>query len=367
MISGITLDYVELLALGLTLLFCFVLAEIWVFLRPELEVSRDIVPARVAEGEGAAGVITVTNVGSRRCPSLIASEALGARQVNLTLAGLAPGASHNTSYLLPTDRRGVFPVGPLEISHADPLGLVGVGYGRGGQTSLIVHPRTIRVSPIPTGRSQDFDGPTKAGAPRGGIAFHSLRDYVVGDDLRLVHWPSTARTGQLMVRHTVVTNEPSLVLVLDTAAASYPDPSDFEHAVRVFASLVLAGVERQYPTQVHATSGLLGSIDPVGTGRTTVLDRLAELHLSDADPGLASLGGLSTRRLHGASLGVVTGLAPAEQLGKVVAVRRRFEMATVVQLGERLGRPGTTLEGVLSLACADLEHFGRLWKAKVGS
>ncbi|MEZ5232349.1 MAG: DUF58 domain-containing protein [Acidimicrobiia bacterium] len=363
--TGLLADLRELVALGAALLVALVVAAAWLFIRPSLEVRRDVVPARVAEGEGAAGVLTITNRGTRRSPPLLAHEHLGGRRLRLQLRGLSSQATQRVHYDLPTDRRGIVPVGPLEISHADALGLVGVGYGEGAETRLIVHPRQARVAPLPTGRSQDFDGPTRSVAPRGGIAFHSLRDYVPGDDLRLVHWPTTARTGQLMVKHTVVTNEPRLVIVLDTQAGSYIDERAFDEAVRVTASLVSAGAMQRFPTTLHTTGGVVVGIDATGSGLTEALDVLAAIAAEVADPGLRTLTRLAGRRQHGASLGVVTG-SVCTQLSVVSSVRQRYEMATLVQLGPNYGRTVAGVEGVLGIACVDLAEFARVWKARVG-
>ena len=362
---GTLADLRELLAIGVALLVALIVAAAWLFIRPSLEVRRDVVPARVAEGEGAVGVLTVTNEGARRSPPLLAHERFGERRLRLQLRGLASQAAQRVSYDLPTGRRGILPVGPLEISHADALGLVGVGYGEGAETRLIVHPRQVRVAPLPTGRSQDFDGPTRSVAPRGGIAFHSLREYVSGDDLRLVHWPTTARTGQLMVKHTVVTNEPRLVIVLDTQSGSYGDQRSFEEAVRVTASLVSAGANQRFPTTLHTSGGATVAADATGIGLTDALDTLAAVTTEVDDPGLRSLVRLAGRRHHGASLGVITG-SLCTQVAVVSSVRQRYEMVTLVQMGPNYGRTIAAVEGVLGLACSDLAEFTRVWKARVG-
>ena len=69
--------------------------------------------------------------------------------------------------------------------------------------------------PLPTGNTRHLEGPSSDTSPQGNITFHRLRDYVVGDDLRLVHWRSSARTGKLVVKHNVDTSQPYTVVLLD--------------------------------------------------------------------------------------------------------------------------------------------------------
>src|SRR5690606_20991656 len=135
-----------------------------------------------------------------------------------------------TPYELPTSRRGVISVGPMVLRRADPFGLVETTTHYGVIRTLWVHPRVHPIRALPSGVSRDLEGPTSDTAPQGGMAFHTLREYVRGDDLRHIHWRSTARLGNLMVRHMVDSSHPVNTVVLDTRAERY-DPVRFEDAV----------------------------------------------------------------------------------------------------------------------------------------
>lgn len=362
--AGAWLDVTELVALGVTLLLALLLAALWLCARPRVEVERTV-PHRVEEGERAQATVRITNTGRRRSPPMIATEPLATGAHTILVPTLAAGAQHVEAYELPTARRGRYDIGPLRTSHTDPFRLVGLAAEAGGVSTLFVRPRVHRIGSLPTGRTQETEGRTSAAAPSGGVAFHSLRPYEPGDDVRLVHWRSTARVGTLMVRHTVVTHQPRLLIVLDTSPEPYDDAS-FEDAVRVAASLVAAGADQRFPLQLRTTGGLSRRVTVDGKGLDELMDTLAIVERQEHDPGLHAFASMVLRREPGLSAGVVTGMPGVDKAETVGRVRRRFDMVSLIQLGERFGRPGMRLNGVLSVAADTTDDFVRTWKAKVG-
>ncbi|WP_426566788.1 DUF58 domain-containing protein [Angustibacter sp. McL0619] len=356
----------ELMIIGLVGVAALLQALLWMLLRPELIAVRDIEPPRVPEAEPARALLLVRNQGRRRSPPILATERVGTSSVSVPVPSLAARETHHSTYPLPTERRGIYDVGPFTFGHTDPLRLLSASRSYTSRTQLVVHPHVHAVAPLPTGTNRDMEGPTSASSPRGGIAFHSIRPYERGDSLRDVHWKKSAQTGQLLVCHKVVPDEPSLMVVLDTCAASFEGDA-FEDAVRVAVSLAVAGTSGGYPLQLRTTGGDVVVCEG-RLGEADVLDLLAGVRTSADDPGLSSLAAISPGRAT-VSLGVVTGYPDPAVLSVVSQVRPSYLMASLIQVGavRHSSFQLPQLQGVLSVSCMDSADFARQWNALVAA
>ena len=159
-------------------------------------------------------------------------------------------------------------------------------------------------------------------------SFHSLREYVRGDDLRRVHWKATAHVGDLMVREQVDPVRPDTTIVLD-GRRTVLDADSFELAVEVVASIAVAAADRGLPVRLAGTEP--GFRDPIGgDDRGVLLDRLAGVGRHDPDEGLVPPLGRLLQAGGGRSLVVVTGRASAEDLAALAVHGRRFQEVVVV-------------------------------------
>lgn len=184
-----------------------------------LTVHRLVRPGRLAfDGHGVVE-LTVRNTG--RLPTA----ALDVREdVPLVLSDarptplrtLAPGARALVTVPLHGGQRGRFRVGPLAVTLRDPFRLVARELRLPGVGEVVVHPPVWPLPPgLPLGGAQAAGG---EGAPRplaSGEDRSTVREYVQGDDLRTVHWPSTAHRGKLMVRQAESPQDPRAVVLLD--------------------------------------------------------------------------------------------------------------------------------------------------------
>lgn len=300
-----------------------------------LEARRDVTPPRVARGDGAQGRLTVVNRGRTMRFGVTATDHCDGLPLRIALPMLRRGEARTGSYPMPTSRRGMVTMGPLLVTRTDVFGLTRRVIECGQPTSMLVRPRVVALEAPPAGRTHHLEGPTSQTAAEGSIAFHSLRDYVFGDDLRHVHWPSTARTGTLVIRTLVDASRPQTTVVLDVRPQAYPDPDTMELAVDCAASVATAAATRNFPVRV-----LTSSQDELaaGGGRSaaeTVLDWLA---LTAADDRGSLVGVLDRlrRARGGGALVVVTG--PRDAAGGRVAaaietVRGAFEHVVVIRAG----------------------------------
>ncbi len=172
----------------------------------------------------------------------------------MPLVRLRPAQDTQVTYPVPTARRGVVDVGPLRVVRRDPLGLVRLARSHGGTARVWVHPRWYPMAATPTGVTRSLDGRVDR-VPQGSITFDKLREYVYGDELRHVHWRTTARIGELMVREHVDTSLPRLVVLLDDRAAAYGDAEQFESACEAAASVIAAATRDDLPIELLLVNG----------------------------------------------------------------------------------------------------------------
>ncbi|MFV0460961.1 MAG: DUF58 domain-containing protein [Actinomycetales bacterium] len=263
-----------------------------------LEVSRSVPTTGIGCGEELAVSLVLHNR-SRLPLATGAVETAGYLDetrpaIVAELPAVLPSCRATVTYRVPATRRGRLRLGPVRL-RGDVYGLWRAAGGTCRQDDLLITVRP-RVHPLPElggAGSPDIDGrilTQQAGATQ---AFHSLRDYVPGDDPRSIHWRSSARHGELVVRHTVQVHTQRLHLAMDTRAGSYPHIGTstgrraFEDAVELLASVAVAAVRAGWQVTLTTAGGVhveLGALADV----SAALDLLALVE-PDASLGLGEL------------------------------------------------------------------------------
>ena len=223
-----------------------------------ISAQRSLQPARAEAGTTARADLTLMNLGGRTTPVLSATDSFdtGRRVARFLVPPLAPGETADAAYRLPTTRRGIYTIGPLTLSVHDAFGVVETGLTLAGEDRFVVYPKVEDVLPMPGAASREARmGSMQASRVPVGLDFFGLREYEVGDDLRRVHWRSTARTGELMLRQDEMPWESRSTILLDTRPSTHQGES-FERAVEIAASLATAMCRGRRQVRFVTTGGI---------------------------------------------------------------------------------------------------------------
>ncbi|MFN8098799.1 MAG: DUF58 domain-containing protein [Dermatophilaceae bacterium] len=343
--------WTEVLVLGVASAVVAVGALAWTFGRMSYAAQIDLDSTRVVAGHEALGRVLVRNRATRTVLPARVELAVGRGCRTFELPSLARGAEHEILFSVPTTRRCVVGIGPVRSIKADPIGLFRRERRWAERIDLCVNPRTIPIAASMTGFLRDIEGVTSHNLTSSDVAFHALREYVSGDDLRTIHWRTTARTGRLMVRQFEETRRSHLLVVLSLRPGDYLDPDQFEVAVSTAGSLVLQARREERQVDVVASNTRLSvrsgpalldqlsavDLDPrAGTLRATVTRALADIP-SASMVVLVTGAGADVAELHAAAV-----VAPLDLLTVAVRAvgpdgprgRRRVGALTVLDVPE---------------------------------
>jgi uncharacterized protein (DUF58 family) len=313
--------------------------------RYRLSCVRTVSPARLSAGQSASLTIRLTNASRLRSGLLLAEDtvpyALGSRP-RFIFEGIGPGGSRSYTYQLGSDTRGRYTVGPLRVRVADSFGLVSITRAFTTSSVLTVTPRIIPLARPPVGGYWLGDSEHgRRSIAASGEDDVAPRAYRTGDSLHRVHWRSTARYGELMVRREEQYWRNTASLFLDSRRVSFSSDL-FELAVSAAASIGVhlagEGFEARFVTAE-------GEVPRQGTFRDTLLDTLAVLRPSRA---VSLEAGLKALTAGDGQLIAVLGELPPAQARELAAARRGTTPAVALILAEE-GR-GTDAARVLAAA-----------------
>ncbi len=244
-VVAVRLGWLEFAYLSAVLLLVFALSLLFTVGRLRLDVDLDLEPRRVSVGESAAAQLHVVNEASAPLLPLGLELPVGQAVARYTLPLLAPKADHTEIALIPTQRRGVVLVGPVTTQRGDPFGVARREVNWTEQLEMFIHPPTVALEPLGSGLLRDLEGHTTNDVSMSDLAFHTLREYVPGDDRRYIHWRSSAKlssasgAGTFLVRQFLDTRRSHVAVVVDVNPASYGSEADFEMAISAGASVAV--------------------------------------------------------------------------------------------------------------------------------
>jgi len=343
-VIGWQLGWREAMLLAAACLLLIVMSLVFLIGRGTLQVSVLLQPRRVSVGAPAAGQVSVTNVSPRRMWPIRLELRVGAAVARFNLPALPGGRHHDELFVIPTTRRAVVPVGPARTVRGDPLGLMRREVAWTGVTELFVHPRIVGLDPLSSGLLRDLEGQSSNAVSMSDLAFHALRDYAAGDDRRYIHWRSSARTGQLMVRQFVDTRRIHATVVVDGRPASYASEEEFELALSAAGSIAVRAVQDEQQASIIAAR------EAVADGNIQqILDALTRADFAD-DADLATLAGGVLRTAPDTSLAVlITGSIVPFRVVRRAAAALPPEIDTVALRVDPAADPGMTTVGELTV------------------
>jgi len=333
-VAGRFFGTIELILLGTAaaaLLIGVVLRAVLV--RVDVTVRRSVHPSRVHAGTASRIDLEITNIGRRGTPVLQVVDAVsGTHGADLSLAPLRPRATLRAAYRLPTERRGLVQIGPLDLVVGDPFGLTKVRIRSAGQTELTIYPRIDPIAGLPETAGQDPDAsqesPTSLG--RSGEEFFALRPFQIGDEMRKVHWPASARLDELQVRQTELPWQGRVTVLLDLRGDVHSEPS-LDLAVSSAASIITAVRRTGDLVRLVATDGTDSGFLPGNAAYTAILEYLATVPRGPA-ANIARLLESLSRSSHGGALVVVTGAIGEHDRTRIDAIRHRYSSLTTVTI-----------------------------------
>lgn len=331
-------------------------------MRPRVEVIRELHPARVHAGTPSRVELRVHNRGRARTPVMTLRDPVGrGHTARVVLAPLGPNDTVRAAYRLPTERRGLLRVGPMSIEITDPFGLASMTTEGAGRTELTVWPAVDDVLPLPHTTGDDplagADHPNSLSNQ--GDDFYALRPYVVGDDLRRVHWKSSARSEDLMVRQDEMPWQGRATVILDARRGTHSDQS-FERAVSAAASVILACARHRFLVRLVTTAGDDSQFGAGGSHVEAILERLATIELAEEGRLLAVLTALRRPGSGGALAAMLGGRATAD-VGAVQRLRTTHGSLTIVRFV--VGRLDRDTVASAELLVDDDAPFAEVWDA----
>lgn len=326
--------------------------------RYRLSCARSLAPPRVEAGAPATVQLQLDNVARLPSGVLLMEDALpyslGGRP-RFVLDRIEPRGVRQVSYPVRSDVRGRYRIGPLSVRLTDPFGLCELARSFASVEELVVTPV---VHPLPAVRlGGDWAGGGEAASRSVAVSGSddaTTREYRYGDDLRKVHWKSTARTGELMVRREEQPFQSRATLLLDGRMGAHRGDgpgSSFEWAVSAVASIGVSLSRAGFVLSLLRDSG--EAIAPPGVPLTEglLLDELAVVGPSlgrrlDGAVEVLRAGGL------GGVLVAVLGAVDVEQAERLARLKTGSAICVAVVMDtDSWGWVSTRTRGAALEAC----------------
>ncbi|WP_300746246.1 DUF58 domain-containing protein [uncultured Bifidobacterium sp.] len=246
------LGWHELLAMAVAFTAMMICAVVQSLGNTTFNATIDVSRLRVTVSDKVAVNVCVDNPGRTPTASARGDLPIGDDHERFTIPMLAAGQSRITTVEFTAVSRDILPIGPLSIRRGDPFGLVRRERRLTKPITVFIHPRTVVLNTLSAGVPRDLEGQPSNEIVDDDLDFHGLREYTSGDDVRNIHWLSSAKTGTLMIRQYEATRRTNTSLTISMNPHDYAHPQEFELAVSVHASIGVQCLQQDRPVTAHA-------------------------------------------------------------------------------------------------------------------
>ncbi|MFN8016372.1 MAG: DUF58 domain-containing protein [Acidimicrobiia bacterium] len=252
---------------------CFILicvSYVWIkFHKKHAQITRALSPEFVYEQSDVLATLTIRGT-TIQC-SIQDYFDNGKKTTKFFLPKTTKSTVSKAQYKFHVERRGLYSIGPLIVKATDPLGLCVNEYVIPHETQLRVYPqiKDVLLPRIPL-RSSEQSQHMDRNASTMSDDLLGLKEYVMGDDVRLIHWKTSSRTQGLFVRHRERQATLPLVIILDCEDRSYEDEIEFDAAARLIASISYAAQSQDIPCRLFCNDNGEFSLT-----HSSIMDRLS--------------------------------------------------------------------------------------------
>ncbi|HEY5889386.1 MAG TPA: DUF58 domain-containing protein [Acidimicrobiia bacterium] len=331
--------------------------------KADLSIGRRLGSATVHDGDTNTITLVIENKSRRSATNLTIDDNINnLGTARFECARLRKNEQTTATYRVTCRPRGVYRVGPTEITNGDPFGLAQTRAGSGPVDRIVVYPSIEDLTDFPIIRGHDpaMQASRPEHARQGGEDFYTLREYQRGDDLRRVHWPSSARTDELMIRQLETPWQSRALVLLDVRADSYESDAAFEKAVSGAATIVTHLVSSGFDADLWA-----GDADPIDASRYgSAMERLA---LVKPDPAI-DIEAVATRirqKGGGGALVIVTGIADRGLLSVQQLLSKDYPTTVLMSASQTTSQTlvGFHRLGVTTVSITPDEQWAPAWLA----
>jgi uncharacterized protein (DUF58 family) len=352
----------ELLLTGSFALIAQLIAIVVVRLRkPHLDVSRRIGSSTVHDGDTTTITLLLKNVGGSSISNLTIEDDVNRLGVaTFEVSRIRRDEETTATYRVTCRPRGVYRVGPVTVRKSDPLGLAESRTTIGPVDRIVVYPAIESLTGFPIVRGQDpaMQASRPEHSRRGGEDFYTLREYQRGDDLRRVHWPSSAKIDELMIRQLETPWQARALVMLDIRAGSYESANAFEKAVSGAGTLVTHLISSGFDADLWA-----GDAEPIDASRYgAAMERLA-LVTPEPQIDMEAVASRIRQKGGGGALVIVTGVADRPLLSVQQLLSRDYPSTVLLTVSDSTAQTliGFHRLGVATVSVAPDDLWAPAW------